>query len=231
MKKIFAFIVALGLCFGAVACNGGTSSAGTDSDTLSEEFVSNDSLVESESVASSEEYSDSDNVFDSSADENSSSEEESNSDSIEDDSSEESIQQVKVTFKQDGQTDIVKTLKKGETLTDIPTPISKMGYMVEWNAVDFANITEDMTVYAVETAKTYTVVLNVNGGSVMQTTITVTYGQAYKLMIPTKENKVFDGWFYNGIHISLSGIWEIDTDEAEVTLIAEWSNGGWTGNY
>ena len=231
MKKIFAFIVALGLCFGAVACNGGTSSAGTDSDTLSEEFVSNDSLVESESVASSEEYSDSDTVFDSSSDENSSSEEESNSDSIEDDSSEESIQQVKVTFKQDGQMDIVKTLKQGETLTDIPMPISKMGYMVEWNTVDFINITEDMTVYAVETAKTYTVVLNVNGGSVMQTTITVTYGQAYKLMIPTKENKVFDGWFYNGIHISLSGIWEIDTEEAEVTLIAEWSNGGWTGNY
>lgn len=231
MKKIFAFIVALGLCFGAVACNGGTSSAGTDSDTLSEEFVSNDSLVESESVASSEEYSDSDNVFDSSSDENSSSEEESNSDSIKDDSSEESIQQVKVTFKQDGQMDIVKTLKQGETLTDIPTPISKMGYMVEWNTVDFINITEDMTVYAVETAKTYTVVLNVNGGSVMQTTITVTYGQAYKLMIPTKENKVFDGWFYNGIHISLSGIWEIDTEDAEVTLIAEWSNGGWTGNY
>ena len=148
MKKIFAFIVALGLCFGAVACNGGTSSAGTDSDTLSEEFVSNDSLVESESVASSEEYSDSDNVFDSSSDENSSSEEESNSDSIEDDSSEESIQQVKVTFKQDGQMDIVKTLKQGETLTDIPMPISKMGYMVEWNTVDFINITEDMKINA-----------------------------------------------------------------------------------
>jgi len=219
------------LCFGAVACNGGTSSAGTDSDTLSEEFVSNDSLVESESVASSEEYSDSDNVFDSSSDENSSSEEESNSDSIEDDSSEESIQQVKVTFKQGGQVDIVKKVEKGGMLTDIPTPAPKAGYIVEWESVDFTNLTEDMTVNAIETAKKYTLSLNTNGGSVMQTTITVTYGQAYKLMIPTKENKVFDGWFYNGIHISLSRIWEIDTDKAEVTLIAEWSNGGWTGNY
>jgi hypothetical protein len=155
----------------------------------------------------------------------------SSQDSASDSSEEEETQWITVTFKQGGQVDIVKKVEKGGMLTDIPTPAPKAGYIVEWESVDFTNLTEDMTVNAIETAKKYTLSLNTNGGSVMQTTITVTYGQAYKLMIPTKENKVFDGWFYNGIHISLSGIWEIDTDEAEVTLIAEWSNGGWTGNY
>ena len=155
----------------------------------------------------------------------------SSQDSASDSFEEEETQWITVTFKQCGQVDIVKKVEKGGILTDIPTPASKTGYIVEWESADFTNLTEDMTVNAIETVKTYTLSLNANGGSVMQTTITVTYGQAYKLMIPTKENKVFDGWFYNGIHISLSGIWEIDTEEAEVTLIDEWSNGGWTGNY
>lgn len=147
------------------------------------------------------------------------------------DSTQGETQYITVTFKQDGQVEIVKKVEKGGRLTDIPTPAPKTGYIVEWESVDFTNLTEDMTVNTIETAKKYTLSLNANGGSVTQTTITVTYGQAYNLMIPTKENKVFDGWFYNDIHISLSGIWEIDTDKAEVTLIAEWSNGGWTGNY
>ena len=79
----------------------------------------------------------------------------SSEDSTLDDSGEEETQLVKVTFKQNGQADIVKTLKKGEALTDIPTPASKTGYTVAWEPIDFTNITADVTVNAIETAKTY----------------------------------------------------------------------------
>ena len=136
-----------------------------------------------------------------------------------------------MTFQQNGQVDIVKTLKKGETLTDIPTPVLKTGYIIEWESVDFTNITADMTVNAIETAKTYTLVFDGNGGSLTQTTITVTYGQEYNLMVPAHDTKLFAGWMYNGTDVSLIGIWEIDADTAEVVLTAQWIDGGWTGNY
>ena len=155
----------------------------------------------------------------------------SSEDSTLDDSGEAETQLVKVTFKQNGQVDIVKTLKKGESLTDIPTPTPKTGYIVEWESIDFSNITVDITVNAIETAKTYTLVLDANGGSLMQTTITITYGQEYNLMVPAHDTKLFTGWMYNGTDVSLIGIWEIDADTAEVVLTAKWLNGGWTGNY
>ena len=116
-------------------------------------------------------------------------------------------------------------------MTDIPTPASKTGYTVAWEPIDFTNITADVTVNAIETAKTYKLVFDANGGSLTQTTITVTYGQAYSLPTPTHDTKVFIGWMYNNTHISLVGTWSIDTDTAEVVLTAEWLNGGWTGNY
>jgi hypothetical protein len=207
MKKIIILILSIGMCFAMVSCN---KTGGMSDSSVSIEHSEETSSSGTTSEETNEDLS-------------------SSQDSASDSSEEEETQWITVTFKQGGQVDIVKKAEKGGILTDIPTPAPKAGYIVEWESVDFTNLTEDMTVNAIETAKKYTLSLNTNGGSVMQTTITVTYGQAYKLMIPTKENKVFDGWFYNGIHISLSGIWEIDTDKAEVTLIAEWSNGGWTG--
>ena len=155
----------------------------------------------------------------------------SSEDSTLDDSGEEETQLVKVTFKQNGQADIVKTLKKGEALTDIPTPASKTGYTVAWEPIDFTSITADVTVNAIETAKTYTLVFDANGGSLTETTITVTYGQTYSLITPVYDTKLFIGWMYNGTNVSLSGTWEIDADGTELVLTAEWLNGGWTGNY
>ena len=155
----------------------------------------------------------------------------SSEDSTLDDSGEEETQLVKVTFKQNGQADIVKTLKKGEALTDIPTPASKTGYTVAWEPIDFTSITADVTVNAIETAKTYTLVFDANGGSLTETTITVTYGQTYSLIMPVYDTKLFIGWMYNGTNVSLSGTWEIDADGTELILTAEWFNGGWTGNY
>ena len=201
MKKIIILVLSIGMCLALASCN---------------MFTSSNSMEESNDSSWNEQL----------GDDGSSSE-----DSTLDDSGETETQWVKVTFQQNGQVDIVKTIKKGETLTDIPTPALKTGYIIEWESVDFTNITADMTVNAIETAKTYTLVFDVNGGNLTHTTITVTYGQAYNLMTPTHDTKLFVGWMYNDTNVSSIGTWEIDADTAEVVLTAQWLNGGWTGNY
>ena len=221
MKKILILILSIVMCFALASCNKSSNSIEGSNDLSSSEVLSEeDSSIED--LSSSE---------DSSSNEASSEDDSSSEDSTLDSSGEAEIQSVKVTFKQSGQADIVKTIKKGETLTDIPTPALKTGYIIEWESVDFTNITADMTVNAIETAKTYTLVFDANGGSLTQTTITVTYGQAYNLMTPTHDTKLFVGWMYNDTNVSSIGTWEIDADTAEVVLTAQWINGGWTGNY
>ncbi len=56
-----------------------------------------------------------------------------------------------ITFVQEGQENIVKTVEKGLALTDIPTPAPVEGCEVAWNVTDFSNIQEDITVNAVVT--------------------------------------------------------------------------------
>ena len=221
MKKIIILILSMSLCFALISCNKSSNSIEGSNDLSSSEVLSEeDSSIED--LSSSE---------DSSSNEVSSEDDSSSEDSTLDSSGEAEIQWVKVTFKQSGQADIVKTLKKGETLTDIPATTPKTGYIVEWESIDFTNITADMTVNAIETAKTYTLVFDVNGGNLTHTTITVTYGQEYNLMTPAHDTKLFAGWMYNGTDVSLIGTWEIDADTAEVVLTAKWIDGGWTGNY
>lgn len=55
-----------------------------------------------------------------------------------------------VTFLQEGQSDIVKEVRKGDALTDIPVPTEKLGYRVYWDRTDFSSITEDTVVTAIE---------------------------------------------------------------------------------
>ena len=50
---------------------------------------------------------------------------------------------IKVSFVQDGQTTIVKTIDKGQTLTDIPAPVQKTGYTVSWEVADFSNLQKE----------------------------------------------------------------------------------------
>ncbi len=222
MKKII-ILVSMGMCLALASCNMFTSSNSmeeSNDSSWSVDLGGDDSS--SEDLLSSE---------DGTSDDSSSEDDASSENSPSDSSEETETQWVKVTFQQNGQVDIVKTIKKGETLTDIPMPALKTGYIIEWESVDFTNITADMTVNAIETAKTYTLVFDANGGSLTQTTITVTYGQAYNLMTPTHDTKLFVGWMYNDTNVSSIGTWEIDADTAEVVLTAQWINGGWTGNY
>ncbi|MBQ8295593.1 MAG: InlB B-repeat-containing protein [Clostridia bacterium] len=122
-----------------------------------------------------------------------------------------------VTFKQLGQNDIVKEVKEGETLTDIPTPAEKVGYDVVWDTNSFANITENMVVTAVETAKKYTVTYDAGEGTVTSATQEVTFDSEPTLATPTREGYVFTGWTYEGK--AVTGKWTI---AQSVTLVATW---------
>ena len=160
----------------------------------------------------------------------SSTEMESTSDGLEN-SSDNETQYVTVTFKQEGKTDVVKTLGKGDNLTDIPIPAEKTGYNVIWDRTDFTGIMEDIVVNAVATAKTYMIILNANGGNVSQTTFTVTYGQAYEFEKPIHKENAFISWEYNGEKVELSGVWDIDIESGEGELLAEWGDSIWSKNY
>ena len=122
-----------------------------------------------------------------------------------------------ITFKQAGQEDIVKEVKKGEDLSEIPTPKSKTGYTVEWDTTDFLDITADMVVTAVATANTYTITYDAGEGILSQTTQEVVYDSTPTLATPTLEGYTFTGWTYNGT--AVLGKWTIAND---VTLVASW---------
>lgn len=126
-----------------------------------------------------------------------------------------------VTFKQSGQLDIEKTVKEGETLTDIPTPAAKIGYTVAWEEKDLTNITEDRVVNAVETANTYTVKYDLNGGAGELDDTQVTFDSAYDLTTPTREGYSFVGWTNGEEAVLTSG--EKWTIAENVTLKANWA--------
>ena len=67
-------------------------------------------------------------------------------------------------------------------------------------------------------ANTYTITLNPNGGSIANTTITVTYDQAYTLNDPEWTGHTFGGW-YEGSKKVTSGTW---TRTSDLELTAKW---------
>lgn len=136
-----------------------------------------------------------------------------------------------VTFLQNGCDPIVKTVAEGETLTDIPSVQAKVGYNIVWEEKNFTNITENMTVNAIETAKTYTAKLTTSFGTLETTTVVFTYGEMYTLPTLTDPDKMmtFAYWTYNGVKLENSGTWMTDVTE-EIELVAVW-NKNYTGLY
>ena len=135
-----------------------------------------------------------------------------------------------ISFVQVGQETKTFEVKKGETLTDIPVPVAKTGYTVEWDTTDFTSVNGNMTVTAIETAKKYTITLNANGGEVSNATITVTYGEEYEILTPTHDDKSFICWMYNGKKIATTGVWNIDVDDV-IVFTAQWGDSEWSGIY
>ena len=137
-----------------------------------------------------------------------------------------------VSFVQNGYDTVTIEVKEGESLAsaDIPKPQQVTGYIVAWENVDLTNIQSNIVVKAIETAKTYTIILNPNGGTASSTSFVITYGATYTLPTPTNGDKTFQGWKYNGVTIALSGEWAVDGEET-ITLIASWRDNNWTNNY
>lgn len=87
------------------------------------------------------------------------------------------------------------------------------------------SIASDVTLTAKWTAKKYTITLNAGGGSVSQSSKTVTYDQGFTLPIPTNNYGVFTGWLYNGEPITdSSGKSLVNWSLAEnITATVDWT--------
>ena len=217
-KKLIAMLLALGMCFSLTACEDLLGSLGLGIGNSSESTQESSSLDES---TSENKPSDSSDQTPDSGDNN-------QPGGGNEDETEET---VTVTFKQEGQADIIKILTKGTALTDIPAPVSKTGYTVSWDVTDFASVTEDMVVNAIETGKTYTVTFEGNIGSLAQQTIEVQYGETYQLpQALSGEEGMFKGWLYNGQMVATQGVWEMDSESGAFVLTAKWIS-AWTGSY
>lgn len=145
---------------------------------------------------------------------------------------------VTVTFNKAGEDPVSVELLKGQSLdaSDYPVLEQKTGYIIAWDKTleELTNLTENVTVTAVERAKTYTIILNTNGGTLESTTYTVTYGEKYSLPVPTRlpegaTNYSFTGWTYNGEKVSRTGVWTLDEDGRE--YVATWTTDEWSGWY
>lgn len=123
-----------------------------------------------------------------------------------------------VIFKCENREDVVKIVKSGETLTDIPELPTVTGYNFSWNKTDFSNITENITVTAVKEAVKSVITLDPDGGSLDSATVNVEYDSDYSLPVPTKTGYRFDKWTTDdGSDFSASGVCKV---LANVTLKA-----------
>lgn len=137
-----------------------------------------------------------------------------------------------ITFVQAGQQNKTYTVKEGESFTEIPAPVQKTGYTIAWDEAAIAKLTsvsENVEVVANEQAKTYQITLKASSGELTQTTLVVTYGEAYELPIPTNSDFVFLNWTYGGVKIDSQGTWSIDAEN--IVLVATWGSSEWTNNY
>lgn len=129
-----------------------------------------------------------------------------------------------VTFVQAGQENVVKQVKGGQTLTDIPTPKDRTGYTVVWEEKDLTNVKANITVNAVETANTYTITYVPGEGTLASTTQTVTYDSQYTLATPVcaDETVKFANWKKDdGTAVAISGVWKIASNITLTAVYAE----------
>ena len=133
-----------------------------------------------------------------------------------------------VIFKQNGQEDkIYENVLQGSSFTNIPETVAKTGYIVSWDESGLSmleNITGNVIVEAVERAKTYTITFNPTVGTLVETTLTVTYGEEYSLPRPASNQYLFKAWAYGGKSLPVSGTWNIDFQGESLELTAQWEN-------
>lgn len=129
-----------------------------------------------------------------------------------------------ITFREEGQEDIVKVIEEGKDLPIEEIPVvkgSKEGYVIAWDVTDFTNITEDIVVNAVATPISYKLTINANGGSVGAINMFIDFDSQYQVPTPTRKGYTFIGWKIQGKDESFpaSGTW---TTAKDVTIQAKW---------
>ena len=135
-----------------------------------------------------------------------------------------------ITFRQDGVSDVTRTVLEGEDLEDVPVLQQKKGYIMTWDSEDFDDIKEDKLITAKATPKTYTIYYNVDleGATIVATSQTVTYNEEYALLIPQSEEYIFEGWVVSGeTDVFEDGTYLYDEN---VSLTATWRK-QWSGQH
>ena len=165
--------------------------------------------------------SSSESMFDSTTEDSSDMESSSEvtSDSTSEDNEETSVHSV--VFKETGYTDVVIYVNDGEGVETLPAcqGQAKTGYKWVWNKTDLSVITKDTVVTAVETAKTYTITFELDGGSLDVQSLEVTYDATYELPTPTHSTYNFFAWYYGDQEISQTGKWKIDGENIVLTAV------------
>ena len=132
-----------------------------------------------------------------------------------------------ITFKVDGQADIIKEVNKGSALTDIPAVPTSVGYDCSWSITDFSNVQTDLTVTLIISVKTYTITYDlegVKGITIAKTSDTVKYGENFTLEQPSRPAYNFVGWKdENGEFVTDD---EVFTFTKDLVLKAVWKDDG-----
>ena len=140
---------------------------------------------------------------------------------------------VTVTFVQDGKS-VVRTVKSGEALEDIPELTEKKGYTVVWSVTDFSSVKKSMTVKAVETPNVYEITYDPNGGVLETLTQSVTFDAAFELATPTCEGLKFKWWYVKNDESKTAFTADKYTIDGNLELVALWvkadGNDEWSGN-
>ncbi len=130
-----------------------------------------------------------------------------------------------ITFRQDGQKDVTRSVKAGETLLNIPTPVQKDGYTTVWDKTEFTSLSKDVLVLAVATANEYTISFDLTSkwGEVQfsDDEKKVTFDDAYALESPSLYGFFFTGWEIKdeGTPFDGEGFYTIADN---VTLVPTW---------
>ena len=114
-----------------------------------------------------------------------------------------------ITFIVDGATHATKQVKESDTSIIMPSEPTKEGYtFVDWykdsnfttkfDSSEWINNKENLKVYAKFVESEYTIILNVDGGSVSPDKIVVKHtSNTLELPTPKKEGYTFEGWYTN----------------------------------
>ncbi|MBQ7320976.1 MAG: InlB B-repeat-containing protein [Clostridia bacterium] len=131
------------------------------------------------------------------------------------------------TFKADGKVVATVEFKEGDTaLANVPEVPAKTGYAGKW--ADYKLTNANITIEALYTANTYTIVFNANGGAGTMANQTMTYDMAVAL---TANTLTREGYEFKGWNTKADGTGTAYADGAsvknlaesgEVTLYAQW---------